>query len=185
MSEKDKVLETLDAHGAGQDKLALVDRLLDNKHGDGRPRIHLTPDRVACPGHMAPFRERWPVGWPVFSLELLDRVIRNPKVQAELDPAQDMVAAFNHLLDQCPMCCRATPKMLLEVYEVVGQQAATELGAPLWPVHRCVRCRKRNRAALIQVQVPGTMQPSHLWVCLPCIARYRSPQATSYGRPSR
>lgn len=182
-ANKERLLNQLNNKGVEPDKLALVDRLLDAKQG-GKPSIHLTPDRVACPGHMAPFREQWPVGWSVFAVKLLERVIQNPKVQAALDNEEDHITAFNAMLDTCPMCCRATPKLLLEAYDEVQSvvAGAEQLGAAgLWPVHTCLRCKKRNRSALIEFKLPNTAQPQYAWVCLPCIARYRSPQASSYG----
>lgn len=122
--------------------------------------IVVTHERVACDLHGAPFRDRWPTGWPTFAITAIKVMLDSAEVMEEarrlggiapevrIDPK-----IIERVLDVRPACCRMLRYRLIELYEACGVGVRKRckvcgrkaLGTPITAVnaswtHMCFSC---------------------------------------------
>lgn len=145
----------------------------------GQDRIDLPLDQrhVVCPRHLAPFRAKWPEGWPVFADVVMRAAVNSISFQGgtpgfrwwefpdvaweDLDhrigPAQ-----ARQLLEARPACEWVPELTLLEAYNVAGIGVAG----------LCRVCRILRRGAPYPVR-SGQRYETVPHVCFICVVRGR------------
>lgn len=134
-----------------------------------RPRVDLIPERVACSRHCEPFRAKWPKGFILFSLALIDDIWQNERVIRDAKRIQGHDGLVDPkiiegVLDIKPACCRVTKEQLLRAY------ALSELGR----VGRCESCKKKRRGTRFNSRV-GDKIFKHRHICFHCVVHYEAP----------
>lgn len=105
------------------------------QRGADAVEVDFSQRHVVCPAHLAPFRERWPMGWEVFATRIAKLALDSPALQAGLgDPAFWKSTALywealrtnlgpgrvRALLEDRPACEWVEPVRLLEAYLLSG-----------------------------------------------------------------
>lgn len=145
--------------------------------GRDRVEVDLTQRQVACPAHFAPFRDRWPLGWPDWSMRVSQAALDSPALQAGLsDPAfwrsmrmyweglhatlgPDRVRA---LLDDRPACEWVEPRALFAAY------LACDVGV----VATCTVCGRHAQGTPYPVR-SGASYDVVPHVCFRCVVNRR------------
>ncbi len=85
--------------------------------------VLLEHHRIACGLHMLPFKERWPSGWPIFTIKMFQAVVVVDGVLDEAHRLAGRTADDAHVmkdieraLDVRPACERITRTKLVEIY---------------------------------------------------------------------
>jgi len=124
----------------------------------------LTRERTLCPIHGEPFREKWPAGWPIFSVRAfqeltgIDGIWEEARRRAGLAEGTDVPPkAMELVLDARPACCRFSPQRLLALYEE----------AKIGVVRRCKMCGVKR----LGTPYKATNAPIGGWshVCFLCV----------------
>ena len=118
--------------------------------------IDLDYTQVFCPRHGQPFREDWPKGYIVASLELLKEVMNSETFQKLTD---GQVSMINSLLRARPLCERVSAATLLRVYIVAG----------IGRERRCELCRDRGLGTSFNMGRPNGQVVSYRHVCFNCV----------------
>ena len=127
--------------------------------GTNKKPIELSHERIFCPRHGEPFRERWPKGAPIVMLELFQAVLeskeaRQKRFEGKIKDNDALAAMVGELLDEEPACCRVSLAELKAAY------VASDIGI----VMQCVVC---VQAALGTPYATSTQKFAH--VCFDCI----------------
>lgn len=129
--------------------------------GEKNPAIEMTVRRVSCPRHGEPFRDQWPKGWALFSVQLMQWVLDDPRTLKE---ARDLAGVgaeekvepkwIEAVLDVRPACCRIGNTRLMRAYEEsqVGHRA------------RCRVCKRKRLGTPYQ-----TIRQRVEHVCFDCV----------------
>lgn len=109
--------------------------------GPNERPLEMPHQRVMCLRHALPFQPRWPLGYPVFTVQALQAVVQMPAFLEDCrrlgglgaDELVD-VRLIEAALDAKPACCRVQPAVLVRLYH------DTKVGR----LGRCDLCRKRD-----------------------------------------
>ncbi len=86
------------------------------------PNMHpvsLTPPRVGCIYHGAPFEEEWPKGFAIFAIEAAKAAFSTPEVQEALGEERDpfkVTAIFDKVTEGRPLCSFMPLDKLMDAY---------------------------------------------------------------------
>lgn len=137
-------------------------------------KILLNPTDVICGRHGEVFKARWPLGYPIFSIMALERVLAQPDFGSAVtrlmeDPdvpdVTTLAAAVRYQLASIPLCCRLPKAELLDLYNEINTKEH------IWPHRHCDLC-KRQRPGGPYRRMPGknvSAYKNFKHVCLRCV----------------
>ncbi len=135
--------------------------------------VLLSPPRVICGRHGEVFRERWPLGYPLFVATAMDCLNHNRSFASAVQARQaaedeHLTDSINYFLSRAPICCRLSKPELLEVLEMVAKKSHP------WERARCYLCRRHAKGARYRKKAPTARDGPDMaaWghVCLHCVA---------------
>lgn len=123
----------------------------------------ITRERVLCPVHGEPFREKWPIGFPTFSVKAFQKFTAIAGVWDEARrlggfaaDAEMPIKALEPVLDVRPVCCRVSKSALVELYVASG------IGVD----KRCKVCGRKRLGTPVSTSNMGYLKH----ICFTCIA---------------
>lgn len=126
----------------------------------------MTPDRVACAAHRAPFRAKWPMGWALFTTLAFRRLGATGAFGG--GPAGDPLANARHIesvLDAEPACCRLGHGEVMKLYD----EAQEAHGGALWPTKLCAKCHRLAACAVVPTAPHARAKRVERPLCLWCV----------------
>jgi hypothetical protein len=82
-----------------------------------RALINVDVHLLLCPRHGAPYRDRWPLGYPTLVARLLEWLVADQAIWEEVGAAPDGgVSAVGQALTARPLCCRIPAAVLKGIY---------------------------------------------------------------------
>lgn len=136
-----------------------------------QPRLTLETSQIFCPWHGPIFKYKWPLAYPTFAVDGLQRLLASEEFQSEVNHDSDKV---NVALHRRPICCRLSRDTILDILRGVSE---------FTKVAKCSGCGfQLDCVSYDKLNVYGRTVGQSLNYCLSCCCAYAEETRAIYDR---